>query len=106
LEFLVNLFERLKEEEEKKKYCIYGLYAIFFRAAMFALLPEMTFISISALSGAVMYGFYANCDPLKSNRIEKPDQMMPYMVLEIFYDVPGMAGVFVVTVFSGTLRYK
>jgi len=65
----------------------------------------MLYLSIAVLSGAAMYGYFANCDPLKSKKIEKPDQMLPYMVLEIFQDLPGMAGLFVVTVFSGTMRY-
>ena len=64
----------------------------------------MIFLTIAILSGAAMYGYFANCDPLESEKIEKPDQMMPYLVLEIFQDLPGMAGVFVVAVFSGTLR--
>ena len=64
----------------------------------------MVFMAIAILSGAAMYGYYYDCDPLESNKIEKPDQMMPVMVLDIFQDVPGMAGLFVSAIFSGTLR--
>ena len=51
-----------------------------------------------------MYAYYETCDPVQSGKVEKPDQMMPYMVLDIFQDLPGMAGLFVAASFSGTLR--
>jgi len=70
-----------------------------------SVIPSMIFIAIAVFTGAAMYAYYADCDPLGSNRIEKPDQLLPFMVLEIFQDLPGMAGLFVASIFSGTLRY-
>ena len=72
---------------------------------MFSVLPSMAFVAISIWSGAAMYAYYEDCDPLMSGKIEKPDQLMPYLVIEIFVNVPGMAGLFVAAAFSGTLRY-
>jgi len=66
--------------------------------------PTAIFMLISCLNGATMYAYYENCDPVQSGKVEKPDQMMPYMVLDIFRDVPGMAGLFVAAAFSGALR--
>ena len=71
---------------------------------MVSVLPSIVFLSIAIFTGAVMYAYFENCDPLMSNKIEKPDQIMPYMVLEIFQDLPGMAGLFVAAAFSATLR--
>ena len=64
----------------------------------------MLFIALAVLTGAAMYAYYEDCDPLMLEKIEKPDQMMPYMVLEIFQDLPGMAGLYVAAAFSGSLR--
>ena len=57
------------------------------------------------MNGFVMYAYYENCDPVKSGKLEKTDQMMPYMVLDIFQNLPGVAGLFIAAAFSGTLRY-
>ena len=59
---------------------------------------------VGVINGAAMYAYFENCDPIESGELEEPDQMLPLMVLEIFYDLPGMAGVFVAASFSGTLR--
>ena len=52
-----------------------------------------------------MYTYYEGCDPLSSGKIAKPDQLLPYLVVDVFQDLPGMAGLFVAAAFSGTLRY-
>lgn len=72
-------------------------------ACVSAAVPTLIIMGISILTGGVMYVYYEGCDPLDSNRVEKPDQLLPYMVVEIFRDVPGMAGLFVSAAFSGTL---
>lgn len=61
--------------------------------------------SLALLCGVAMYGFYYDCDPLKvkSSNVSRADQLMPYMVLELFRHVPGMPGLFVAAVFSGSL---
>ena len=51
-----------------------------------------------------MYAFYEGCDPLSLGKIDKPDQLLPYLVVEMFQDLPGLAGLFVAAAFSGTLR--
>ena len=71
---------------------------------MFSCVPGILFVGVSVFTGVVMYAYYENCDLLKSEIIEKPEQMVPYLVLEIFQDVPGMAGLFVAASISGTLR--
>ncbi|CAK8683331.1 unnamed protein product [Clavelina lepadiformis] len=72
-------------------------------AALVAIIPSVAFILIAVLTGCAMYAYYEGCDPLLANKIQKVDQMMPYLVVDIFQDVPGMAGLFVSAGFSGTL---
>lgn len=69
-----------------------------------SMFPSVIFVGIAIWSGATMYAYYEDCDLIMSGKIEKPDQMIPYMVMEIFQDLPGMAGLFVAAAFSGTLR--
>ncbi|KAI4897167.1 hypothetical protein NFI96_015216 [Prochilodus magdalenae] len=60
-------------------------------------------VSSAAICGVVMFALYSHCDPLKSGRISAPDQYMPYMVLDIFRDLPGVPGLFLACAYSGTL---
>lgn len=50
-----------------------------------------------------MYSKYFGCDPLKSQQIEKPDQLVPYFIYSIVGHIPGLTGLFVSCVFSAGL---
>ncbi|XP_068203717.1 sodium-coupled monocarboxylate transporter 2-like [Palaemon carinicauda] len=54
-------------------------------------------------SGVVAYATYSDCDPWTSGRIEKPDQILPYLVLDKLSHLTGMAGLFVAAVYGGVL---
>lgn len=54
-------------------------------------------------SGLTMYAYYAGCDPYTQGWIGATDQLMPYFVLELLHDYPGLPGVYVCAAFSGTL---
>ncbi|XP_042858819.1 sodium-coupled monocarboxylate transporter 1-like [Penaeus japonicus] len=56
-------------------------------------------------SGLVAYALYRDCDPLTSGKIEKPDQIIPYMVTDKLNHLTGMPGLFVAAVYGGVLRY-
>lgn len=56
-------------------------------------------------SGLVAYALYKDCDPLTSGKIEKPDQIIPYMVTDKLNHLTGMPGLFVAAVYGGVLRY-
>ncbi|NWX89585.1 SC5A8 protein, partial [Nothoprocta pentlandii] len=60
-------------------------------------------LTCAVLCGLVLYSIYKNCDPWTSKQISAPDQLMPYLVLDIFRDFPGMPGLFVASAYSGTL---
>lgn len=54
--------------------------------------------------GLAMYAFYIDCDPIKLQKIEVSDQLVPFYVAELFgSSYPGVLGLFVACVFSSTL---
>ncbi|XP_078481188.1 sodium-coupled monocarboxylate transporter 2-like [Ciona intestinalis] len=72
-------------------------------AAAFAVLPNVGFTLIAVMTGCAMYVYYETCDPVLNGEVVKPDQLLPHLVVDIFQEVPGMAGLFVSAAFSGTL---
>lgn len=60
-------------------------------------------ITLTCMIGVTMYAFYKDCDPVKYGLVDKPDQMLPLMVLDILGNIPGLTGLFVACVFSGSL---
>ncbi|XP_045167037.2 sodium-dependent multivitamin transporter-like [Mercenaria mercenaria] len=63
------------------------------------------FTFILALTGLVLYAYIANkeCDPLANETLSNPNQLLIYFVKNALHDVPGLAGLFLAAVFSGTL---
>ncbi|CAH0545847.1 unnamed protein product [Brassicogethes aeneus] len=57
----------------------------------------------TALLGFIMYAKYHDCDPYTSNKIKNPDQILPFFVMDIAKDIPGLSGLFVAGVFSTAL---
>ncbi|XP_039247974.2 sodium-coupled monocarboxylate transporter 2-like isoform X1 [Styela clava] len=72
-------------------------------AALLQWIPGTIMVLLSIANGLIMYAYYEGCDPLLSGAIEKNDQAMPRLALEIFRDLPGMAGMFASAAFCGTL---
>ncbi|XP_029005600.1 sodium-coupled monocarboxylate transporter 1 [Betta splendens] len=60
-------------------------------------------VSLAMLSGLTMYSIYKNCDPLTNGDIGTPDQLLPYLVMDILAVYPGIPGLFVAAAYSGTL---
>lgn len=67
------------------------------------LIPGTLFTLLSFGNGLAMYAYYEGCDPVMAKQINKADQAMPRLALEIFQNTPGMAGLFVSAAYSGTL---
>lgn len=57
----------------------------------------------SVLCGLALYSRYHDCDPWTAKKVSAPDQLMPYLVLDILQDFPGLPGLFVACAYSGTL---
>ncbi|MGH0184363.1 UNVERIFIED_CONTAM: hypothetical protein FKN15_014685 [Acipenser sinensis] len=60
-------------------------------------------VSSAVTCGIVMFALYRKCDPLKAGLISAADQYMPFLVLDIFADYPGVPGLFLACAYSGTL---
>uniref|UniRef100_A0A673W4Z2 Solute carrier family 5 member 8 n=1 Tax=Salmo trutta TaxID=8032 RepID=A0A673W4Z2_SALTR len=58
----------------------------------------------SVFAGLCLYSVYKHCDPWTAGMVSAPDQLMPYMVMDILRDYPGLPGLFVAAAYSGTLR--
>ncbi|KAM8972005.1 sodium-coupled monocarboxylate transporter 1-like [Pelodytes ibericus] len=60
-------------------------------------------LACAVLSGLAMYSIYKDCDPWTANFVSAPDQLMPYLALDILRNYPGLPGLFVACAYSGTL---
>ncbi|XP_044736108.1 sodium-coupled monocarboxylate transporter 2-like isoform X2 [Chrysoperla carnea] len=58
---------------------------------------------LNVTTGLIMYAKYQYCDPLTSKVIQKPDQILPYFVMDIAGNIPGLPGLFIAAVFSTAL---
>nr|XP_054922622.1 sodium-coupled monocarboxylate transporter 1-like [Dermacentor andersoni] len=58
---------------------------------------------MSVLSGLTIYAVYWDSDPMLTGDIDKPDQLMPYIVQDLLRCYPGLSGLLVAAVFSGSL---
>ena len=58
---------------------------------------------MSILSGIVIYGKYRDCDPVTLGIVERHDQLVPHYVMDTLAKFPGIPGLFVACVFSGSL---
>ena len=57
----------------------------------------------SAFVGLIMYARYETCDPVTTQKIQKVDQILPFFVMEIAGQIPGLPGVFIAGIFSAAL---
>lgn len=57
----------------------------------------------SCLIGIIIYAYYAGCDPYTAKSISAIDQIFPYFVMEVLSSTPGLPGIFLACIFSGSL---
>ncbi|XP_071113062.1 sodium-dependent multivitamin transporter-like [Haliotis cracherodii] len=60
-------------------------------------------VSLCCLIGVVMYAFYKDCHPLRYNLISSTDELLPLFVMDILGHLPGLPGIFLSCIFSGSL---
>ena len=60
-------------------------------------------LALAALSGFVLYAYYQCCDPLTAGWVSANDQLVPYLAIDLFRNRPGVASLFVVGAYGGTL---
>ena len=66
--------------------------------------PLMSILYIlSGLVGLTMFTFYHRCDPFLTGRVQRIEEMSTVFCSDIGQGVPGLMGLFVTGVFSGSL---
>ncbi|XP_028653039.2 solute carrier family 5 member 6a [Erpetoichthys calabaricus] len=60
-------------------------------------------LALGCVMGLVMYAQYRENSPLASGYVKMPDQMVLYFVMDVLQDLPGLPGLFVACLFSGSL---
>lgn len=59
---------------------------------------------LSTALGLVLGATYADCDPFITNKIERTDQLLPYYVLDVAKNIPGISGFFIAGILAASLR--
>ncbi|XP_059181535.1 sodium-coupled monocarboxylate transporter 1 [Centropristis striata] len=57
----------------------------------------------SVFAGMCLFSVYKNCDPWTAGLVSAPDQLMPYLVMDILGNFPGLPGLFVAAAYSASL---
>jgi len=66
--------------------------------------PILSLVSLSTcFTGLIIYYYYSTCDPMAQGRISSRDQLLPIYVIDSLSHIPGLAGLFVAGIFSGSL---
>ncbi|GBO07693.1 hypothetical protein AVEN_225507-1 [Araneus ventricosus] len=77
------------------------------KLALLISIPLMTFLFLSScLHGIILYAVYFMCDPILNSRetgLTKYDQLVPYFLVSKFYSIPGLTGLSLAGIFSGSL---
>lgn len=66
----------------------------------------VTVFIINFYTGLLLYKHYQNCDPLKSGLILGKDELLPFYIMDIFYDLHLVNGLFVAGIFAASLGYN
>uniref|UniRef100_H3CN88 Solute carrier family 5 member 8 n=1 Tax=Tetraodon nigroviridis TaxID=99883 RepID=H3CN88_TETNG len=67
------------------------------------LLGLVCILLCSVFAGLCLYSVYKHCDVWTAGLVSAPDQLMPYLVMDILGDYPGLPGLFVAAAYSGSL---
>ena len=73
------------------------------RAVKYNFVISLSLMLMSGWLGMVMYSVYRDCDPITARQVRTRDQMLPLHVLHVAGDIPGLPGLFMAGVFSGSL---
>ncbi|XP_047469107.1 sodium-dependent multivitamin transporter-like [Penaeus chinensis] len=74
--------------------------------SIYLLIPFCTLsVSLTMLAGLGMFATYEGCDPLAAGLITKKVQILPFYVMDRLSSIPGLPGLFVACIFSGSLRW-
>lgn len=77
---------------------------IYFRVIVYYCVGMATIKIVSVALGLVLGAKYANCDPFVTKQIQRNDQMLPFYVLDVAKDIPGLSGLFIAGILTASLR--
>lgn len=60
-------------------------------------------ISMSCISGWLLYAVYEDCDPVMSEKISSYDKILPFFAVEKMSEYPGAGGLLISAIFCATL---
>ncbi|KAL3847684.1 hypothetical protein ACJMK2_018581 [Sinanodonta woodiana] len=62
-------------------------------------------LTLAGIEGIIAYAYFDSigCDPLASKQIKDPNQIIPFMVMDIFKGIHGMPGLWLASLFSASL---
>lgn len=72
-------------------------------AVFISVVSYSLFLGSAVFSGLCLYSFYKDCDPWTAGKVSFSDQLLPYLVMDILKGYPGLPGLFLAAVYSGTL---
>ncbi|GFY42775.1 putative sodium-dependent multivitamin transporter [Trichonephila inaurata madagascariensis] len=75
-------------------------------ALNWSIIPSTSFLALCMLLGLMLYAIFDTCDPVKDNihtGVRKYDQIVPYYIVSRFSSIPGLTGLCVAGIFSGSL---
>lgn len=74
------------------------------QVALYISWPVTSLLSmLCTVTGLVMYAFFRGCDPILSASVAKSDQLLPYFMMKVCSQIPGLPGLFIAGIFSGAL---
>src|SRR5688572_13230609 len=67
-------------------------------------MPMFTIMNLLTLAlGMIVISKYRYCDPVKTKRIQRADQLFPLFIMDTMGNIPGLPGIFVAGIFSASL---
>ncbi|XP_017769089.1 PREDICTED: sodium-coupled monocarboxylate transporter 1-like [Nicrophorus vespilloides] len=73
------------------------------KTVYYYIIGMMVIKTSTVLTGLIMYAKYYDCDPITAGSIDKPDQLLPYYVMDVAAKIPGLPGLFIAGVFCAAL---
>nr|XP_039271182.1 sodium-coupled monocarboxylate transporter 2-like [Styela clava] len=70
---------------------------------VFGLIIAVVVLLLCTGLGWVMYAYFEGCDPLISGQVSAPDQLLPFMIMKLFQQYPGLTGAFMAGVYAGCM---
>ncbi|KAF5303902.1 hypothetical protein FQA39_LY01687 [Lamprigera yunnana] len=89
-----------------QKYLALSTFSDVKRTAVLYAIGMLFSMSLTIFSGNIMYANYWNCDPLSSNQVQRSDQLIVHLLMDVAGDIPVIPGLFIAGIFAASLRYS